>query len=239
MTTNEELIAEASRLIADCMTYNFGMHNADKLAHEIAPKLVAALAAFTAPPEGDARERLRNVVARGAFEDFADYPLDGENALVERVTDAIFAAFPVLSRTTSPDAATEVLDAHRCDESAERAYKRTIRAEAERDAALAAIERVRAEADAYAEQPDVMELCGAVAQALRTALDGAPEPEETEWVYRARNSILNSGAHVSEEAARATLQLMIENHSFEVEPEPVFVERRPRFAWLPVEGEKP
>ena len=34
MTTNEELIAEASRLIADCMTYNFGMHNADKLAHE-------------------------------------------------------------------------------------------------------------------------------------------------------------------------------------------------------------
>ena len=48
---------------------------------------------------------------------------------------------------------------------------------AERDAALAAIERVRAEADAYAEQPDVMELCGAVAQALRTALDGAPEPE--------------------------------------------------------------
>lgn len=88
MTTNEELIAEASRLIADCMTYNFGMHNADKLAHEIAPKLVAALAALTAPPEGDARERLRNVVARGAFEDFADYPLDGENALVERVTDA-------------------------------------------------------------------------------------------------------------------------------------------------------
>ena len=41
----------------------------------------------------------------------------------------------------------------------------------ERDAALAALERVRAEADAYAEQPDVMEPCGAVAQALRTALD--------------------------------------------------------------------
>ena len=47
---------------------------------------------------------------------------------------------------------------------------------AERDAALAAIERVRAEADAYAEQSDVMEPCGALAQALRTALDGAPEP---------------------------------------------------------------
>ncbi len=51
---------------------------------------------------------------------------------------------------------------------------------AERDAALAAIERVRVEADAYAEQPDVMEPCGAVAQALRTALDGAPEPETPE-----------------------------------------------------------
>ena len=48
---------------------------------------------------------------------------------------------------------------------------------AKRDAALAALERVRAEADAYAEQPDVMEPCGAVAQALRTALDGAPESE--------------------------------------------------------------
>ena len=51
---------------------------------------------------------------------------------------------------------------------------------AEPDAALAAIERVRAEADAYAEQPDVMEPCGAVAQALRTALDGAPEAETLE-----------------------------------------------------------
>ena len=50
-------------------------------------------------------------------------------------------------------------------------------AEAERDAALAAIERVRAEADAYAEQPDVMEPCGAVAQALRTALDGGGSDE--------------------------------------------------------------
>ncbi len=48
------------------------------------------------------------------------------------------------------------------------------------DAALAALERVRAEADAYAEQSDVMEPCGAVAQALRTALDGAPEPETPE-----------------------------------------------------------
>lgn len=42
---NEELIAEAKRLIADCSTYNFGMRNADRLAHEVAPKLVDALEA--------------------------------------------------------------------------------------------------------------------------------------------------------------------------------------------------
>ena len=31
--------------IRDCSTYNFGMHNANKLAHEDAPRLVAALKA--------------------------------------------------------------------------------------------------------------------------------------------------------------------------------------------------
>ena len=49
----------------------------------------------------------------------------------------------VRSQVAVPDAATEVLDAHRCDESAERAYKRTIRAEAERDAALSTVAKVR------------------------------------------------------------------------------------------------
>lgn len=57
---------------------------------------------------------------------------------------------------------------------------RAEKAEAERDAALAAIERVRAEANAYAKQPDVMEPCGAVAQSILLALDGAPEPETPE-----------------------------------------------------------
>ena len=46
--------------------------------------------------------------------------------------------------------------------------------------ALAAIERVRAEARAYAEQPDVLEPCGAVAQSILAALDRAPEPETPE-----------------------------------------------------------
>ena len=48
---------------------------------------------------------------------------------------------------------------------------------AERDAALAAVERVRAVAEAYDQQPDERELCGAAAQGIRFALDGAPEPE--------------------------------------------------------------
>lgn len=103
------------------------------------------------------------------------------------------------SDAAAPDAATEwgmslaeledIAETHAfC---ADRLFIETERAEiaeAERDAALAAIERVRAEADAYAEQPDVMEPCGAVAQALRVALDGAPEPdnETEEEMYQAR-----------------------------------------------------
>jgi hypothetical protein len=39
----EDLIAEARRLIANCATYNFGMYEADKLAHEVAGKLADAL----------------------------------------------------------------------------------------------------------------------------------------------------------------------------------------------------
>lgn len=49
----------------------------------------------------------------------------------------------------------------------------------ERDAALAAIERVRAEANAYAKQPDVMEPCGAAAQSIFVALDGHPNPRRS------------------------------------------------------------
>lgn len=76
------------------------------------------------------------------------------------VTDLVAAlrAANLLRESAVPDAATEL---------------RT-----ERDAALAAIERVRAEARAYAKQPDVLEPCGAAAQSILAALDGAPEPEE-------------------------------------------------------------
>ena len=155
------------------------------------------------PTEND-REALVRVVANHPIAPLmrlggdAGYPL----------ADAILAAG--FSRAAVPDAATEELlkrveeaetqsaeDRVEWQQMKERASQRfnayqqkkrelrqmEVRAEkaqAERDAALAAIERVRAEADAYAEQPDVMELCGAVAQALRTALDGAPEPETPE-----------------------------------------------------------
>lgn len=98
-------------------------------------------------------------------------------------------------------------------------------AEDERDAALAAVERVRAEADAYAEQPDVMEPCGAVAQALRTALDGAPEPE---WGREYRR-VRPDGVPVFNAVFEA-LPLLDDYYT---------AEYRTVSPWLPVEGEKP
>lgn len=41
--SNNKLISEARKLIAQCMTYNFGMYDADKLAHEVAGNLADAL----------------------------------------------------------------------------------------------------------------------------------------------------------------------------------------------------
>ena len=102
-------------------------------------------------------------------------------------------ALSIRARATSPDAATEASGSSKtlADEYLELLHDMQAKyvkdtdilflackkAEAERDAALAAIERVRDEADAYAEQPDVMEPCGAVAQSLRTALDGGGSDE--------------------------------------------------------------
>ena len=56
--SNADLIAEARALIADCATYNFGMRNADKLAHEVAGKLADAL---ESAERAVAFERLRQV----------------------------------------------------------------------------------------------------------------------------------------------------------------------------------
>ena len=110
----------------------------------------------------------------------------------------------------------------------------------ERDAAVAAIERVRAEADAYAEQPDVMELCGAVAQALRTALDEAPEPEGR-WGYRGRLQSCGYVAegYISAEHAMNGLRVELEDHPYLAMDDTAIVERARVREWIPVEGEKP
>ena len=99
-----------------------------------------------------------------------------------KAEQAVEEMLSVFSRAAVPDAATEELERIKpLFENLSREYpnecNKRVKAEAERDAALAALERVRAEADAYAEQPDVMEPCGAVAQALRTALDGGGSDE--------------------------------------------------------------
>ena len=65
--SNEELIAEARRLIADCATYKFGMRNADKLAHEVAGQLADALEAQSAPLVADSREAVRLAVHQGVM----------------------------------------------------------------------------------------------------------------------------------------------------------------------------
>lgn len=69
---------------------------------------------------------------------------------------------------------------------------------------------------------------------LHQTNSGLPSSTVDEWVYRARISILNSGSHTSPEAARAALDRMIEDHVLELEPEPVFIEKRLRNAWVPV-----
>ena len=178
-------------------------------------------------------------------------------------TNEELIAFPVLSRTTSPDAATEELDKVTLDRlqelAEERGYDKGFaagwksggrtadllapklrKAQAERDAALEAIERVRAEADAYAEQPDVMEPCGAVAQALHTALDGAPEPEGR-WEYRGRLQSCGYVAegYISAEHAMNGLRVELEDHPYLVMDDTAIVERARVREWLPVEGEKP
>ena len=125
--------------------------------------------------------------------------------------------------------------------------------------ALAAIERVRAEANAYAKQPDVMEPCGAVAQSILLALDGAPE--------RLSN-------HCQKCGALGSVETHLRGCSLDGVPEPAWeyavalahdriaeprypsaeaatsaasewpmtarpVRRRPAGPWIPVAGEKP
>ena len=107
---------------------------------------------------------------------------------------------------------------------------------AERDAATAAIERVRAEANAYAKQPDVMEPCGAVAQSILLALDGAPEPA---WEYRGRLQSCGYVAegYISAEYAMNGLRVELEDHPYLAMDDTAIVERARVREWIPVGGE--
>lgn len=178
LKTNELIVAKLRKAAKQAEWYQA---LDPKLLDAAADALEARLAALTTPQEGDARERLRKVVARGAFEDFSDYPLDGENALVERVIDALLAAFPVLSRATSPDDTNEATK--QVEEDRAYLYQLSLKLGQERDAALAAIERIRQavsghpECDRY-EEGDVIS-CGwkSAYASVVAALDGAPEPK--------------------------------------------------------------
>ncbi len=150
-----------------------------------------------------------------------------------------------LSRAAVPDAATgelararDLIDLREFE--IDNLHELISELRTERAAALAAIERMRAEADAYAEQPDVMEPCGAVAQALRMALDGAPEPE-SRWEYRGRLQSCGYVAegYISAEYAMNGLRVELEDHPYLAMDDTAIVERARVREWLPVEGEKP
>lgn len=138
-----------------------------------------------------------------------------------RYADAVLAAG--FSRASVPDAATEekFKKAEAFDKAvalSERRQTLLEEAEAERDAALAAIERVRVVADDWASDEDAKGLHFD----LRAALDGAPEPE---WEYQGRTDY-----------GRVVAQGSLDEVGFLSEH--LFWERRrPAGEWLPVEGE--
>ena len=74
----------------------------------------------------------------------AEYDDDGFSPLPSKAGDAIHTLLDALDQAEAErDGARELLNAHKCDEQAERAYQRAMRAEAERDHARAQVDRVR------------------------------------------------------------------------------------------------
>lgn len=106
MTTNEELIAEAREragymaLLADLTNNQPGAvrarEEADRMTRfaDALESLADRLAALTTPQEGEARERLVNVLVMTPMAD----AIYGDLTPISRTADAILAAFPVLSR---------------------------------------------------------------------------------------------------------------------------------------------
>lgn len=124
------------------------------------------------------------------------------------------------------------------------AEERAKRAEAERDAALAAIERLRSgleSASYYEYKPHKAssDLIWAIGE-INAALDGAPEPE-CRWEYRGRLQSCGYVAegYISAEHAMNGLKVELEDHPFLVMDDTAIVERARVREWLPVEGEMP
>ena len=107
---------------------------------------------------------------------------------------------------------------------------------AERDAATAAVERVRA---ALGEVLPDWSDNGVVAVAdILAALDGAPEPE-SRWEYRGRLQSCGYVAegYISAEYAMNGLMVELEDHPYLAMDDTAIVERARVREWLPVEGE--
>ena len=92
---------------------------------------------------------------------------------------------------------------------------------AERDAALAAIERVRAIAERHGMKPWTEEIFA--------ALDGAPEPGDV-WEYEVRNEVHYFRSDYTTDLEQARQWAQTDPHDF-------IVRRRKAGSWLPVEGE--
>lgn len=134
------------------------------------------------------------------------------------------------------DAARKIIESHTCGENVELAYRRAIEAQRERDAALAAVERVAKIHGPSDEFPAGCDYCERLTPcSTRVALDGAPEPE---WEYSVGFNDPECGwindhadIHDNYEDARSDYS---EPHWL---VEDRVVRRRPAGPWEPVEGE--
>lgn len=232
----KELIAEA-RAWAPCAMSPTGQL---KLITRLADALEAATRVPVQGEPNDDREALARVLYI-ASDDFAfadrmakawDAPGAHGRQRWYRYADAILTAG--FSRAVVPDAATEAKNAWHL--AADVWQARALKVEAERDAALAAVERVRAI------HPNVNGECHTCSDEngpkrwpcdTLAALDGAPEPE---WEYQwgePGGSFEGFDSFATEDLARAEMELDSYYSSHRV------MRRRKAGPWLPVEGERP
>ncbi len=143
-----------------------------------------------------------------------------------------------LSRAALPDAATgELARAHDLIDLREfeidNLHELISELRTERDAALAAVERVQETLSLH--NPN-----GRLVKEVLAALDGAPEPE-SRWEYRGRLQSCGYVAegYISAEYAMNGLRVELEDHPYLAMDDTAIVERARVREWLPVEGEKP